>query len=280
MSAQAPGTNYKTEVAQWRAQQESDLLQDEGWLSVAGLVWLDQGDNSLGSAKTCKVVLPSPAPLNLGNLNRNGDEVTLDVTAGGNVTIDGKTVTSADMDSDDSGKPVKAHVGPITFTIIKRGKRIGVRIYDNNSSGRQHFTGMHWYPTDTHYLVKAKYTAYDPPRQIPITNVLGDTSMNPNPGYVEFTLDGKPCRLEAQTEDSGLFFNFQDGTTGRTTYAAGRFLDAPKPVGGYVMLDFNEATNPPCAFTRFATCPLPPKGNKLKVAIKAGEKMYKAAGTM
>jgi len=261
-------------MSKWRAQQETDLKAEEGWLSVAGLSWLAEGDNTIGSDPSCKVVLPSSAPAALGVLTLKDGVVTLAVASGANVTVDGKPASTVEMKSDASGSPVKAKIGSITFMIIQRGKRIGVRMFDDNYPVRLHFTGLNWYPVKPSYVIKAKYVAYDTTRQISITNVLGDISMNANPGYVEFTLDGKPCRLEAQAEDNGLFFNFADTTSGVTTYAAGRFLDAPKPENGVVVLDFNQATNPPCAFTTFATCPLPPKGNRLSVAVKAGEKIY------
>jgi uncharacterized protein (DUF1684 family) len=265
---------YADRITQWRAQQETDLRAPEGWLSVAGLSWLSEGDNSIGSGSSYKVILPSPAPENVGTLNLAAGEVTLSVATGVTVQIDGKPVTSVVMAPDVTGKPNKAKIGDITFEVIHRGKRIGVRIWDENCPARRNFTGMKWYPIKPAYVIKAKYTAYDTPKQIPITNVLGDISMNANPGYVEFTLYGKACRLEAQAEDNSLFFNFLDKTSGSETYPAGRFLDAPLPKDGFVTLDFNQATNPPCAFTAFATCPLPPKGNRLDVAVKAGEKTY------
>lgn len=265
---------YVDLINKWRAQQETDLKADEGWLSVAGLSWLSEGDNSIGSATTNKVVLPSPSPDNVGDMNLADGKVTLSVAPNVTVLVDGKPVTTVEMAPDVSGRPVKANIGDIKFEVIHRGKRIGVRVWDNNSPGRRNFTGLKWYPIRPEYLIKAKFVAYSTPRQIPITNVLGDVSMSPNPGYVEFTLDGKACRLEAEGGGNGLFFNFQDLTSGNETYPAGRFLDAPAPKDGYVTLDFNQATNPPCAFTEFATCPLPPKGNRLDVAVKAGEKTY------
>ncbi len=258
----------------WRAQQETDLKADEGWLSVAGLSWLSEGDNSIGAASTNKVVLPTPAPDAVGNLNLTDGRVTLSVAPGVNVVVEGSPVTKIEMAADTSGKPVKANIGDIKFEVIHRGKRIGVRVWDNDSPAKRNFTGLKWYPVKAEYVINAKFVAYDPPRHIPITNVLGDVSMSPNPGYVEFKLDGKLCRLEAEGQGNGLFFNFQDLTSGNETYGAGRFLDAPLPKDGYVTIDFNQATNPPCAFTAFATCPLPPKGNRLEVAVKAGEKAY------
>jgi hypothetical protein len=163
----------------------------------------------------------------------------------------------------------------VTFTIIERGKRIGVRVYDPQSKAQRSFKGLHWYPVDPGAVVKAQFVSYDPPKPATITNVLGDTSPTTIPGYLTFKVNGVDCKLDAQDGGDTLFLNFTDKTTGKTTYGAGRFLDAPKPdKDGVVMIDFNKATCPPCAYTSFATCPLPPAGNSLPIELKAGEKKF------
>ncbi len=151
---------------------------------------------------------------------------------------------------------------------------MALRVKDPNAAARRNFTGTQWFPVRQAWDIKARWVPYATPRQIPILNVLGMTGPEPSPGYAEFTLSGRKCRLEPITEDDHLFFIFKDLTAGKTTYAAGRFLYAATPVNGTVELDFNEAENPPCAFTPYATCPLPPKQNALPVAIEAGEKSY------
>ncbi|MBI1757369.1 MAG: DUF1684 domain-containing protein [Fimbriimonas ginsengisoli] len=268
---------YRAEMAKWRAEQEADLKKENGWLSVAGLFWLAEGDNTVGSGASCKIRLPGSAPADVGVLSRNGEHVRLRVAAGVAVTVGGKPVTDQELKTDAKGSPDRVKVGDLTFTIIQRGARIGVRLFDPNSKARRGFTGLHWFPVDPALRIKAAFNAYAKPKMIPITNVLGDVRMAPSPGYVEFKVGGRKMRLIAETTDTGLFFNFQDRTSGKTTYPAGRFLDAPKPSGGFVAIDFNQATNPPCAFTSFATCPLPPAGNRLGVAIRAGELNYHLA---
>jgi uncharacterized protein (DUF1684 family) len=146
-----------------------------------------------------------------------------------------------------------------------------LRLWDPNSKARKVFQGSRWFDPDPRFVVKAKYVLNPIGTTIPITNVLGDVEPTPNPGYVEFNFRGAACKLQAIAQGDGLFFNFKDFTSGKETYPAGRFLDADGPKDGFVTLDFNRATNPPCAFTAFATCPLPPAGNLIKYRMTAGE---------
>ncbi len=158
--------------------------------------------------------------------------------------------------------------------MIQRGQRIGIRLRDTNSKMRREFTGRKWYPLKPEFRLEAKWAPYNPPKPIKVPNILGDTNDDKSPGYAEFKLGGKTYRLEAVGVGPGLFFVFRDGTSGKETYGGGRFLDADKPEAGKVILDFNKATNPPCAFTPYATCPLPPRQNRLPVRIEAGELKY------
>jgi uncharacterized protein (DUF1684 family) len=162
-------------------------------------------------------------------------------------------------------------VGDLKFRIIERGGRIGVRLYDPHAATVTEFKGLHWFEPSDKYVITAKFTPYLPHKEIRITNILGDTAPVGSPGYVTFSIDGKEYRLDAESEGDGLFFNFKDLTNGKTTYAAGRFLNTEKAKDGVVTIDFNRATNPPCAYTAYATCPLAPKSNYLPVAIPAGE---------
>jgi len=275
LSHQAP-TDYRDRVAKFRQGSAAELTGDNGWLSVVGLCWLQDGQ-TVGFALDAKghpVIPCPPSRTALGGFTRSGDKVTLNLTSGSDATVNGQPAQSGPLASDSD----KLVVGNVTMVVIRRGARVGIRVFDGQSEARKEFKGQKWFPVDPAYCIQAKYIAYDKPKSMPITNVLGDTQPVPNPGYVEFTLHGKTCRLEAQDAGSGFFFNFSDLTTGKSTYPAGRFLDAPKPVNGFVTLDFNEATNPPCAFTAFATCPLPPSANALKVEVKAGEKTHHPKG--
>lgn len=278
--AQAADTNadkraYVEQIAQWRKDREEKLKTEGGWLSVAGLFWFKEGANTLGASPTSDIALPTgAAPGRVGVVTLQDGHVTLQAVEGVEVKANGQPITSQELKSDAAGEPDKVTVGTLTLTVIKRGKRLGFRLFDNNCKGRREFSGLHWYPADPAYRVEAQFVPYDPPKTIPITNVLGDIENTSCPGSLVFTLNGKQLRLDAQEEGNGLFLNFRDLTSGKTTYPAGRFLAAEKPKNGRVILDFNQAYNPPCAFTHFATCPLPPVQNRLAVRIPAGEKTY------
>jgi len=165
-------------------------------------------------------------------------------------------------------------VNALTMFVIHRGDKYAIRMKDKNSTYRRDFTGLHWYPVRPEYRVTARFVAWPEPKTIPIANILGQTEPTPSPGYVVFTLNGVEAKLDAVAEDDSLFLIFRDKTAGKTTYGAGRFLNTEMPKDGTVVLDFNQAYNPPCAFTPYATCPLPPPENRLDIAIEAGELKY------
>jgi uncharacterized protein (DUF1684 family) len=242
-SAAGGGSGYP----EWRANYEASLRAPDGWLSVAGLIWLHEGTNS--------VELPKKT-------------ITLRLDSG-KVFFEKRQVRSDATDNPDVLK-----FGEVTLTIIERGGKTGVRVRDPNAETRRDFTGCNWFPADAAWRVNAKWVSSPKPKTIAITNILGMTDQEPSPGLAEFTLQGKKMTLEPVLEDGELFFMFKDATSAKTTYGAGRFLYAALPKGNEVELDFNKAHNPPCAFTAFATCPLPPKQNILSAAIDAGEKSY------
>ena len=190
---------------------------------------------------------------------------------GSDARVEGHTVGGiVELFSDATPHPSRLRIGDDTLAVIRRGKRVGLRVYAPENPRRLAFRGLRWYPVDPAYRIVARFVPYARPKTLLITNVLGDVRAAPCPGYAEFRLDGRVCRLDAEDQGATFFFNFGDRTNAHGTYGAGRFLDAPKPKGGRIVLDFNRATNPPCAFTDFATCPLPPKGNALPVAVRAG----------
>ncbi len=245
--------SFIDETAKWRADYEASLKARDGWLSVAGLYWLHEGDNTVGSDSESDVVLPAGTPKRAGILHFTKGQVFW-----GNRQLKNDVVK----------------IGDVSLTIIERGGKTGVRLRDPNARTRRDFTGCKWFPADPAWRIHARWVAYPQPKKIAITNILGMTDEDPSPGYAEFTIKGKTMRLEPVTEDGGLFFIFKDATSGKTTYGAGRFLDTEMPKSNELVLDFNRAYNPPCAFTAFATCPLPPRQNALAIAIEAGEKSY------
>jgi len=269
--------NYMHDIATWRSDYESELKKPEGWLSVAGLFWLKDGANTVGSDADGAVVIPeySAMPL-VATLTLKYNNVTLTPIPGADLMLNGSPAISTQLKSDMTGAPDQMKVGSVTFHIIQRGKRIGVRLYDPHSKAQRNFKGLHWYPADPSWIVPAHFVAYDPPKQGTITNVLGDTSPTTFPGYLSFKVKGVDCRLDVEDAGNVFFINFQDSTSGKSTYPAGRFLEetAKPDKDGNTYIDFNKATCPPCAYTSFATCPLPPAGNRLGVAITAGEKKF------
>jgi uncharacterized protein (DUF1684 family) len=267
--------SYKAEIEQWRQLREARLKADGGWLTVAGLFWLKEGENTVGADKAKDIVLPAgSAPASVGVFEFHNDQTQFHAASGVQVLLNGKSATTATLKADSSGPPDAIQLGNLTMFVIQRGKRYGIRLKDTNSEMRKAFTGLNFFAPDERYRVQAKFVPYDPPKMIPVPNILGETEEEASPGYVEFTLDGHACRLDPVTEDDTLFFIFKDLTSGKETYPPGRFLNTPMPENGKVTLDFNKAYNPPCAFTPYATCPLPPKQNQLSIRIEAGELRY------
>jgi uncharacterized protein (DUF1684 family) len=175
---------------------------------------------------------------------------------------------------DKSGAPDYLHLGDLTMLVLQRGDRYAIRLYDKHHPARAAFSGLRWYPVQPAYRVAAEFIPYDPPRQMQVVEVTGYRYEAPNPGYARFTWAGQAARLDAEARGNRLFFNFGDRTNGDVTYGAGRFLYADAPQNGQVVLDFNLATNPYCAYTPYATCPLPPRENRLPFRIEAGEMSY------
>jgi len=273
----ATGRNsYRSEIAKFRAEREAELKAENGWLSVAGLFWLKEGENRFGADPSNEIVLPKgSAPPRAGVFEFHQGTTTLRVAPGTAVTLNGKPVATAEVRTDEKLVPDVVRVGSLSLTVIKRGERYGIRVKDLNSKQRREFKGLRWFPVNEAFRITAKFVAYAQPKDIDIANVLGDVSKNPSPGYAVFNFRGKEYRLDPILEGKDkLFFIFADLTNNKTTYGAGRFLYTSLPQDGKVTLDFNRAENPPCAYTRFATCPLPPKQNRLKIAIEAGERNY------
>lgn len=275
ISLQASDVAYEAAILKWRQDREARLKADDGWLTVSGLFWLKQGENSAGSGPGNEIALPrESAPARVGSFILRNGEIVFSAEPRVEVTSNGRPVKMIEVRPDTSGSPDVIAVSSLTMHVIQRGKRYGIRLRDKNSRFRREFAGLRWFLVSEVYRVTARFVSYNPPRQISVPNVLGDTEMLPSPGYAVFALGGKEYRLDPVTSGSQLFFIFRDLTSGKETYPAGRFLYAEAPKDGKVILDFNKAYNPPCAFTPHATCPLPPSQNRLAVRITAGELNY------
>jgi len=272
---QASSPSYQAEIEQWRHRREERLKAEDGWLTLVGRFWLKEGENTIGAGAGNTIVLPKgSAPGKVGVIGFHNGNTAFRAAPGVEVTVNGKTSVTAVLKPDISGAPDVLQVRGLTMFVIQRGNRFAVRVKDKNSEARKTFRGLKYFPVTEEYRVKAKFVPYNPPKKIAIPNILGETEEVASPGYAEFTLNGQLCRLDPVNEGDVLFFIFKDRTAGKETYPAGRFLYTDNPKGGEVILDFNKAVNPPCAFTAFATCPLPPQQNHLPVRIEAGEMRY------
>ncbi len=267
--------SYQAEIEQWRQHRQAALKADDGWLTVAGLFWLKEGENTVGADPSNNVVLPKgSAPSKVGVFDFHNGNTTFHSAPGVQATVDGKPATAAILKPDASGEPDVLRANDLSMFVIKRGTRFGIRLKDKNNEARKAFTGLKYFPVHERFRITARFVPYATPKMLPIPNILGDTEEDASPGYVEFSLNGQQCRLDPVAEGDSLFFIFRDLTSGKETYPSGRFLYAVKPRNGEVILDFNKAVNPPCAFTDFATCPLPPRQNYLPVRVEAGELRY------
>jgi uncharacterized protein (DUF1684 family) len=276
--AAADAASEQASVEQWRAKRLANLTSDTGWLTLAGLFWLKDGENTFGSAASNSLRLQNPAlAATAGSFVKSGDKVRFVARPRGGVTHDGKPVTTIDLAPDSESEPTVLESGPLSFFVIRRGDRFGVRLRDQQNPHRTNFRGLEHFPTSTDWVFDARFDPYEPHRQVRITNILGMEEDMDSPGALVFSKDGKEWRLDAVFEEPGaedLFVMFADATSGKETYGAGRFMHVMLPENGHVRLDFNEAYNPPCAFNDFATCPLPPFQNRLALRVEAGEKSY------
>lgn len=268
---------YFAEIETWHAEREAALAAEDGWLTLVGLHPIAVGMQTIGSGPDAALRLPAPAPALVGTLELTAQgELFLDIAPSVDLRVEGEPRTGhLALASDAAGKPTQFELGTLRCYAIARGGQHFLRVKDSASPARLGFTGVERYPVDPRWRVEARLEA-DSARAIAIPNVLGQLSEEPCPGRLVFTLDGRECSLwplgEAGEE---LFIIFADATSGDETYGAGRFLSAPAPdAAGRVTLDFNRAVNPPCAFSPYATCPLPPAGNTLAAAVRAGEKTW------
>jgi uncharacterized protein (DUF1684 family) len=269
-------TSFSADTQKWREQHETEIKAEDGWLTVSGLFWLKEGTTTIGTGEKSNIVLPArSAPVTVGSLELKNGVVRLRVSDGVVVQVNDKPVQEYVMTFETDKPPDQFKVGSLKLGVIKRGNRYGLRVRDKNSPARLHFKGLKWFPARENYRIIATFTAYDEPKEIIIMNVLGDELKLKTPGLLTFTLKGQKFELRPVIEDEKkLFIIFRDLTAAKTTYPAGRFLYADLPKDGKVVLDFNRAENPPCAFTEFATCPLPPRQNFMNTAINAGEMRF------
>lgn len=269
--------SHADSIRKWRQEYAQKLMSPEGWLAISGLFWLDQGENRMGAHPSNRIILPpNSAPECSGTLILRDREITLQAAEGVQMTINDQPVTTTQIVIDSYGSSEWVALNDLKISVIQRGARYGVRIYDKNHPQLKQFVVLHWFPIQPEYCIEARFIPFEQPKTMSIVNVLGDTLEMQSPGYAEFALQEQVCRLHAVPveESDRLWFLFQDATSLDATYPGGRFLTTDAPEAGRITLDFNKAHNPPCAYTDFATCPLPPPINRLSVKVSAGESRY------
>jgi uncharacterized protein (DUF1684 family) len=271
------GDAYTASVEKARDARLETLKAPAGWLSLIGLEWLQPGANRVGSAADNDIVLKAgPAHLGVVTLDDSG-AVTIELARGSGALVDGREVQRATLvdDGGKGGKATEVRFGSANFFVIARDGKKALRVKDENAETRTHFAGLDYFPIDPSWRVEAQWVPFDPPQELEIGSVLGTIDKEKVPGKAVFTRDGHTYELfPIQEEPDSLFFVFADRTSGKETYGAARFLDTPLAKDGKLVLDFNEARNPPCAFTPYATCPLAPPENRLDLRVTAGEKKY------
>lgn len=270
---------FDREQAAWRAQRREELLAPDGWTSLVGLHWIEPGAHYIGRDRDNGIRL-DVGPGQFGMIDLRPPRIRFVPHRGAGLQLDGKPLRGAVLlradDAPEGPSRIGFDEGKGVATVIRRGGRHALRVRHADAPARTGFTGIAYWPGGPDWIVDARFVAHRPARAIPIANIVGTVEPTPNPGAVVFRRDGREFRLEAlEGEGGGLFLIFADRTSGHGSYGPGRYLDAPAPdAQGRVRLDFNRAYNPPCAFTPFATCPLPPPENRLDLAIRAGERAY------
>jgi uncharacterized protein len=292
----AQDSGWQRELIAWRAQHAVELQKPDGWLALVALAWLQPGDNSFGSALDNEIRLPVGNPEHLGVVRLDGERVSLNPPAQSALPIDGKPTfppgflvdgkpaepQTLRVDADHDKNNPRMTIGTLNFYVIRRADRFALRVKDAKSPAIVGFHPLKWYPPNSAYRVRARWIPYSPQKTLKIATLIGTSYEAQIPGSAEFTLDGKAYRLDPILEDPAvpkLFFVLWDKTATSSTYGACRFLYTDFPnhsieQPGELVLDFNRLENPPCAYTPYATCPLPPKQNRLPIALPVGEQRY------
>ena len=272
--AAGPPASYRAEIEKYRRDRVAELTAPDGWLAVRGLFWLHEGANTAGSDPASEIRLPARTAKRLGVFTLADRQIAFTADPAATVTSGGKPISTVTFGR---GDDASIATDGVTLVAIRRGDKMGLRMRDPEHPNRTTFKGLKYFPLSARYRFRAAFVPYDTLKPVPVPNVLGQIVTMESPGYVEFTIGRQRFRLEPVYETpkhEDLFFIFKDLTSRTDTYEAGRFLHTPLPKDGVVDLDFNRAYNPPCAFTEYATCPLPTKENQLALRIPAGELRY------
>jgi uncharacterized protein (DUF1684 family) len=274
---------WRDDLAAWRTRASEGLKRERGWLSITGRWELAPGVTKVGSAQGNDIVLPAElAPPSLATIEVRGGKAMLRLARGQSMQVVEKNVPGASF-TERQVLPGDARIewvtgGRLSLQFVKRDDgRFVLRSADREAPLAREFTGRAWYEPSLDFRIPARFVAQPKGTRIPIVNVRGEVSEEEVAGHLEFALDGKTVRLAALDDDGDLFVIFRDGTSGKTTYPPGRFISIKRPADGAWVVDFNRAYNPPCAFSAYTTCPLPPQENWLGAAVVAGERYVERA---
>jgi uncharacterized protein (DUF1684 family) len=269
-------SSFEKEEKAWRKQRESKLLEPMSWLEAIGLFWLQKDETSVGSSETANFKVPAEFPKSFALIHYYKEGASIEFPGDFGVLLDNKKVDSNVKYNIAFAGADQTHYTTInykTFSIIfiERGYGRGMRVYDTDAPAKKNFKGQNWFPPSLKFKINAKWIPLQEEKKLAFSDTLGHISKERSSGYAVFTIDGIECKLYPTDNGDGLFFIFKDGSSGKETYGAGRFLMTPKPEKDTVELDFNHAENPPCAISPFGTCPLPPPENNCAASINAGE---------
>ncbi len=278
-SDSAAEVGYLSSIEEWRAERIAALTAPSGWLNLAGLYWLEEGANSFGGEGYNVIHFPAgTTAMHLGVFILRDGSVRAELNPHAEVLVDSLPLPDVQVRTDADGEPTMFRRGRLEWYLIERNGRVGIRLRDHASPALREFKGIDAFPTDPSWALPARFEAHEEPQSLQVPNALGYTSEQSSPGSLLFERQGREYRLEVMGSGEDFFIVFGDDTNGLETYGGGRFLVVAAPdVQGMTVIDFNKAYNPPCAFTPYATCPLPPEANKLALAVRAGEKSYSSA---
>jgi uncharacterized protein len=266
---------YKESILKWRTEVDANLRRENGWLALAGLFWLRDGTNLVGSDLDCDIRLPQRAPGKLGRFEYDGSNVTMYVETGQTVEVNGVATRTALLDADQEDVPSFITLDDMRMVVIRRAQGVGIRIWDNTREARRTFPPREWYPIKEEFHIPATFTRFPTPRIVQMPDILGAMLDENMDGELAFRFAGQTLKLlVTELPDHRLYVQFNDPSNGRTTYPSGRYHYTEAHQDGKVFVDFNKAYSPPCAFTDYATCTFAPKDNHLPVAVEAGE-LYK-----
>jgi uncharacterized protein (DUF1684 family) len=263
---------YEEQVLKWRAKKHDDLVKENGWLSLAGLFWLNQGRNLIGSNPMCEVVLPERAPTFLGIVELKGKVARLQVAEGVHVLINDKPAQKAILHSEKEPHPTYITWHDLRLVLHEHAGRSAIRIWDNQRRNRFTLPLLKWFPINKEFRFNARYTPYPEPKVSKQGDTFGENVDDRLDGYVTFKHEGKTFRLDVTEQPDGrLFIKFRDLTSSKETYPPSRYHYTELVSDGKVVVDFNFSYSPPCAFTEYATCIFAPQQNFLPFRVEAGE---------